>query len=441
MTGPWEHRGATSQEPQSIFSDRDSRRRWTYVLPAAFITYSLAYLDRANYGLGAAAGLTATLNITGSQSALLGSLFFLGYFVFQVPGMAYARRHSSTRIIFAALLLWGTLAALTGVIRQFWLLALDRFLLGVAESIIFPAMLVLITHWFTRAERSRANTVLMLGNPITVLWMSVITGYLIQLFGWQKTFILEGVPSIFWAFLWLALMWDKPRDAPWMSAQSAAAIEQQLAGEQLALPRIAGLREAFARRDVLVLCVLYFCWSVGVYGFVIWLPTIIRAGATIGIGRTGLLAAVPYLLAVILMLLTAHFSDRSLRRKEAVLPFLVIAGLALFASFLVAEHNFWMAYGALILAGGAMYAPYGCFFAFISEIIPKNVLDEVLALINSSGALGAFAGAWLVGLLQARTGNSRAGFLLMSGSLIASGLLMLCLPSESTAYAPRDASH
>src|SRR5271165_57893 len=218
MTGPREDRAAT----EIIASD--SRKRWLYVLPAAFITYSLAYLDRANYGLGAAAGLTATLNITGSQSALLGSLFFLGYFVFQVPGMTYARRHSSTRMIFVALLLWGTLAALTGVIRQFWLLALDRFLLGVAESIIFPAMLVLITHWFTRAERSRANTLLMLGNPITVLWMSVITGYLIHSLGWQMTFIVEGLPSVAWAFAWLMIMRDRPSDAPWMSAAGCAAI-------------------------------------------------------------------------------------------------------------------------------------------------------------------------------------------------------------------------
>src|SRR6478752_10222520 len=95
----------------------DLRKRWLYLLPAVFITFSLAYLDRANYGLGAAAGLAETLHITDSQSALLGALFFLGYFAFQVPGMNYARRHSSTRIIFAALVLWGTLAALTGVIR------------------------------------------------------------------------------------------------------------------------------------------------------------------------------------------------------------------------------------------------------------------------------------------------------------------------------------
>ncbi len=411
--------------PQVAMSDRDSRKRWMYVLSAVFITYSLAYLDRANYGLGAAAGLAATLHITDSQSALLGALFFLGYFAFQVPGMVYARHHSSTRIIFSALVLWGALAALTGVIHQFWLLALDRLLLGVAESVIFPAMLVLITRWFTRKERSRANTLLMLGNPITVLWMSIATGYLIHSLGWQMTFVVEGLPSIVWAFGWLAIMRDKPSEAPWMSTDSSLALEQRLAQEQAGLTPIRSWSQAFARKDVLLLSVVYFCWSVGVYGFVLWLPTILRAGNAMGIERTGLLASIPYLLAVILMLLASYISDRSLRRRRTIWPFLVIAGLALFASFLAAGHNFWMAYAALILAGGAMYAPYGSFFALISESIPRNVLDEVLGLINSSGALGAFAGAWLVGVLQARTGDSRAGFLLMSGALIGSGLLML----------------
>ena len=215
--------------------DSERRKRWLYVLPIIFVTFSLAYLDRANYGLGAAAGLAATLHITGSQSALLGSLFFLGYFAFQVPGIAYARRHSSTKLVFAALLSWGTLAALTGLIHQFWLLAIDRFLLGVAESIIFPAMLVLITGWFTRSERSRANTLLMLGNPVTVLWMSLITGYLIQSVGWQKTFIFEGLPSVLWAFVWIAVIRDKPSEAQWMSAEASAALEKQIADEQRVL--------------------------------------------------------------------------------------------------------------------------------------------------------------------------------------------------------------
>ena len=103
-----------------------------------------------------------------------------GYFFFQVPGIIYARRRNASRLIFYALIVWGTLAALTGVIRSFWLLALDRLLLGVAESLIFPAMLLLLTNWFTRSERSRANTLLILGNPVTILWMSAITGFLIR---------------------------------------------------------------------------------------------------------------------------------------------------------------------------------------------------------------------------------------------------------------------
>ncbi|HEX9199126.1 MAG TPA: MFS transporter, partial [Acidobacteriaceae bacterium] len=119
------------------------RRRWLYLLPAVFVTYSLAYLDRANYGFGAAAGLAATLHITAKDSSLLSALFFLGYFVFQLPGAIFARKRSASGLVFTGLIAWGMLAAMTGILRQFWLLAIDRFLLGVAESCIFPAMLLL----------------------------------------------------------------------------------------------------------------------------------------------------------------------------------------------------------------------------------------------------------------------------------------------------------
>ena len=160
----------------------EMRKRWIYILPAVFVTYSLAYVDRANYGFGAAAGLATTLHISDSRSALLGALFFLGYFLFQVPGAAYARQRSPRKLVFFALVSWGILASLTGFIRNFWLLAIDR-LLGVTESFILPAMLILLSNWFVRAERSRANTLLILGNPVTVLWMSPATGYLIQAIG------------------------------------------------------------------------------------------------------------------------------------------------------------------------------------------------------------------------------------------------------------------
>lgn len=419
------------------------RKRWIYILPAVFVTYSLAYLDRANYGFGAAAGLASTLQISKSRSALLGALFFLGYFLFQVPGVAMARRRSARHLIFFALVAWGVLAALTGILWNFWLLAIDRLLLGVAESFILPAMLILLTNWFTRAERSRTNTLLLLGNPVTVLWMSAVTGYLIHAVGWQMAFVYEGVPSIVWGFVWLLLVRDKPQDASWMDAESCDHLTQQLEREQWLLPQVANFRSALRNPGVMLLCIQYFFWSLGVYGFVLWLPTVIQNGAARGIGITGLLSGVPYLLAVILMLLVAHYSDRSFRRKRFIWPFLMIAGAALFGSYLTAAHNFWWAYGFLVLAGSAMYAPYGPFFAIMPEMLPKNVAGEITALVNSFGALGGFVGIWFVGLLEAYTGDSRAGFLLMSASLILSGVLILSLrgsANNSLAALPEDAT-
>jgi len=413
--------------PDTVIHTTHPRKRWLYILPAVFITYSLAYVDRANYGFGAAAGLARTLNITTAQSALLASLFFLGYFLFQVPGAALARRHSARFMIFLALVAWGCLASLTGVIRSFWLLALDRLLLGAAESFIFPAMLILLTNWFTRAERSRTNTILMLGNPATVLWMSIVTGYLIKAVGWQMAFVIEGLPSVFWGIVWLAVIRDHPTQAPWMSPESSQILNDQLQREQSNLPKIAGIGAALRHPGVLLLTFQYFFWSLGLYGFVLWLPTIIQAGASKGIAITGLLSAVPYILAITLMIAVSHISDSRLRRKGLIWPFLIVAGAALAGSYFSSALHFWWAYALLILAGGCMYAPYGPFFAIIPEILPKNVAGEVTALVNSCGALGAFAGTWLVGLLQAHTHNSSAGFLLMSISLVLSGILILGL--------------
>ncbi|MDQ2831973.1 MAG: MFS transporter, partial [Chloroflexota bacterium] len=202
------------------------------------MTYSLAYLDRANYGFGAAGGLAKSLGITSSVSALLSALFFLGYFFFQIPGAHYAQKHGAKRLVFWALIIWGVLASLTGVITNIPLLAIDRFLLGVVESVILPAMLVFLTAWFTSRERSRANTFLILGNPVTVLWMSVISGFLIQAVSWKGMFILEGLPSIIWAFIWLKVAANRPVDATWLTPGARQAVERALDREQEGLAKV-----------------------------------------------------------------------------------------------------------------------------------------------------------------------------------------------------------
>jgi len=406
-------------------------------MPVVFVTYSLAYLGRSNFGFGAAAGLAASLHITESRAAFLGSVFFLGYFLFQVPAASYALRRSATRLVFFALISWGVLSGLTGIIRNYWLLVADRLLLGVAESLIFPSMLILLTHWFTRTERSRANAILILGNPVTVTWMAAVTGYLIRAVGWQMTFVIEGIPSVLWAIVWVAVARDHPSQVGWLPEKASAQLAEALEREQAALPAYTSFSEALRVRGVLLLCFQYFCWSFGVYGLSLWIPEMIRSGSKRGIEQVGMLSAAPFLLGVFLMLVVAYFSDRVQHRKMFVWPFLMLSGAGLFCSFAAAGSHFWIGYAALIVAGGAMYAPYGPFFAIVPEMLPSTVAGKVMALINTFGALGGFAGVWLVGWLQALTGSARAGFLSMSMALIAAGTITLFLPS--TRRSPRPA--
>lgn len=402
-----------------------AKQRWLRLIPIAFITYSLAYLDRANYGFGAAAGLAKDLHITPGTSSLLGSLFFLGYFFFQVPGAHYAEKKSAKKLIFWSLILWGALASATGLISNINLLFVIRFALGVVESAVMPAMLIFLSHWFTKQERSRANTFLILGNPVTVLWMSIVSGYLLKAFNWRLMFVFEGVPAIIWAFIWWKIVNDKPKDAKWLSEQDKTEFEMQLEKEQEGLKPVKNYGEAFKSKPVILLSIQYALWSIGVYGFVMWLPSIIKAAPNMGIVETGWLSSVPYVLAVVLMLVASYFSDKTLNRNAFVWPFLLLGAVAFYISYAIGTQHFWISFILLIIAGGAMYAPYGPFFAIIPEILPRNVAGGAIALINSMGALGSFVGSYVVGYLNGATGGFAASYIFMAGSLLLSAILTI----------------
>lgn len=402
-----------------------SGKRWLRLVPVAFITYSLAYLDRANFGFAAAGGMAEDLNITAAMSSLLGSLFFLGYFFFQIPGTAYAAKKSARKLIFWSLILWGGLAMATGMVRNVNALIVIRFMLGVVESAVMPSMLVFLSRWFTKSERSRANTFLILGNPVTILWMSILSGYLIDSVGWRWMFILEGFPAILWAFLWWRLVVDRPGDAKWLTNDEKLDLQAKLDGEQQSIKPVKNYGVAFRSRVVILLCLQYALWCIGVYGFVMWLPSIINAAPDSDIVKTGWLASVPYLLAIIGMLTASYFSDKTLKRKSFIWPFLLIGSIAFYGSYLLGTSNFWLSYILLVIAGGAMYAPYGPFFAVITEVLPRNVSAGAIALINSLGALGSFVGAYIVGYLNGTTGGFGASYIFMAGSLFVSSILTI----------------
>lgn len=415
-----------------------TRQRWFRLIPIVFITYSFAFLDRANFGFAATGDMEKDLNITTQTVSLLGSLFFLGYFIFQIPGAHYAAKKSVKKLIFWSLILWGSLAVATGLVSDISLLIAIRFLLGVVESAVMPAMLIFLSNWFTKKERSKANTFLILGNPVTILWMSILSGYLIHSFGWRGMFIIEGIPAILWAFIWWKMIDDKPENADWLSNEEGQEIEVQLLHEQQDIKPVKNYAAAFKLRTVILLSLQFALWSIGQYGFIMWLPSIIKTAPGMSIVETGWLSSVPYVFAIVGMLTASFFSDKTLKRKMFVWPFLLVSAVAFYVSYLIGTNNFWISYILLIIAGSALYTPFGPYFAGITEILPRNVAGVSIALINSMGALGGFLGAYIVGYLNGATGGFSASYIFMSISLLLSAVLaMIAIENKAIRYKNR----
>ncbi|HVT72092.1 MAG TPA: MFS transporter [Lacunisphaera sp.] len=401
-----------------------ARRRWWRIMPMIFITYSLAYLDRANFGLAAAAGMARDLRITETMSSLIGSLFLLGYFAFQVPGAIYAERYSVRRLIIASMLVWGACSTLTGIIPNAYGLLVVRFLTGVAEAAVMPAMLIYISRWFSRSERSMANTLFILGNPVTVLWMSVLSGYLIAVLSWRWMFILEGLPAVLWAFVAWVPATDQPDGAAWLTPAEKTALARTLAAERTATIAVRSYGDMFRSPRLLLLGVQYACWSAGVFGFVLWLPSILVHGKSMGMVRTGFLAAVPYLLAIAAMLVVSYLAKRSANPMTYVWTCLLAGGVAFGGLLFLGDSDYWLSYALLILAGAAMYAPYGPYWAVVADLLPKNVAGGAMALVNSMGALGGFVGSYLIGYLNGTTGSLKASYILLTVAMVAAAAII-----------------
>jgi len=302
------------------------------------------------------------------------------------------------------------------------------------ESAVLPAMLILQSRWYTRGERARANAFLVLGNPATMLWMSLISGYLAAAAGWRWMFIIEGLPPVLWAFVWWSQVADHPREAAWMPRADQQALDAKLAEEQKGIPPLRNYAAAFKSPLVIALSAQYFLWSIGVYGFVIWLPSILRT-ADMSMGTLGLLAAVPYFAAVIGEIGFAAWSDFSRKRMALVWPCFLVAALAFYGSYLLGGTHFWASFILLVIAGAMMYAPYGPYFAYLAEALPANVAGGAIALINSMGALGSFVGSYGVGRLNDITGSPGMSYLMMAAALIVSAAITFALRKPPTVKA------
>lgn len=407
--------------------------RFSRIVPLAFVTYSLAFLDRVNYGYAAAAGMSQTLHLSANTAALLPSLFFPGYCLLQIPAANWASKRNVKWLVVWALILWGIFSALTGVLTSVPWLIVVRLALGAVEGVVLPAMLVFLTRWFTKPERSRANALLILANPVMMMVVSVLSGFLIAYFdrhpvlhlkGWQMMFIIEGAPSILWAFCWLLLADERPQDARWMSSNDAAAVQEQLDAEQSGMEHVPDYWTAFADRRVILWALMYLCFSACGYGLMFWLPTIVRNATAQGIAGIGLLSSIPYAIGIVSMLGVSYLSDRTLLRKPFVWGSMFAGGLGYLIAFAAGPEHFLIGFGGLIIVGSCIYTMCGPLWAWMADTLPRNVVGESMALVNSAGSLGGWIGSYFFGLIIAHIG-ARDGFLCLAGLFTLAGVLAL----------------
>ncbi|HEX4793773.1 MAG TPA: MFS transporter [Humisphaera sp.] len=416
-----------------------SSDRFLHIVPLAFITYSLAFLDRVNYGYAAAAGMSETLHLSKNVAALLPSLFFPGYCLLQIPAAHWAAKRNLKWLVFWALILWGIFSSLTGILRSVPALIAVRLALGAVEGVVLPAMLVFLTRWFTKPERSRANALLLLANPLTMMFVSVVSGLLIAHFdvhpvwglkGWQMMFIIEGMPSIIWAGIWLAAADERPAEARWLTADDADAIQNVLDAEQRQMTRISSYWAALADRRVILWSLMYLSFSACGYGMMFWMPTIIKAATARGIAATGLLSAIPYAVGILPMLTVSYLSDRTLKRKPFAVASMFVASVGYLIAFAGGEQHFYLTFAGMIIIPSCTYTLVSVLWAWMADTLPRNVVGESMALVNSAGSAGGWLGSYFFGLIIGKFGT-RPGFVALAGMFAIAGVLAVMVKSAS----------
>lgn len=395
--------------------------------------YTIAFVDRTNISLALPA-MRADLHMDPEQAGSAAGIFFWGYMLLQIPGGYLAEHWSAKRFVAILLVVWGACSAATGLVRtgqEFWAM---RLLLGVAEGGVWPATLVLLAHWFPRAERARANAYWMLCLPVAVVVSSPISGWMLGRFGWRMMLITEGLLPLAWLVIWLSMIADHPRQARWISTQERGALETILAKEsqELETAERPGYLSTLARPGVLAMVMVYFLQNAGNYGYLFWLPSAIQSVQKVSGTRTGWLFSIPYVLTGMGMVAMSRHSDRQRERRGHVAAGYAWGGLFLLAGVLLSRSSVVLSGAAIALVGAGSYGVLGPFWAIPTETLPKGASGSAMGLINAIGNLGGYFGPLMVGFLNKRTGNFVYGFgFLGAGLVLAAILSALFLPAAA----------
>ncbi|CAD6518975.1 Putative tartrate transporter [Paraburkholderia hiiakae] len=415
-----------------------TRKLMWRIIPFVMLLYFVSFLDRVNVGF-AAMTMNKAIGLSPAAFGLGGGLFFIGYFLFEVPSNLILHRVGARIWIARVMVTWGIVSAASAFVTgptSFYTL---RFLLGVAEAGFFPGIILYLSLWFPIKQRAAAAAWFMAAAPISTALGSPVSGALMQLprmFGlanWQLLYVIEAVPAVLLGFVVLKVLTDTPSKARWLKPQERDWLMAKLADEARAREshtgHTAGALSALRDPRVLALALIYFGTSAGLYTLGLWAPLIIRQYGFSSF-ETGLLNAIPSVVAVVAMILWARHSDRTTERTwHVVIPCVLACVGFLFAGQASTALMIVLALGVVNIGISAAKAPL---WAMPSMFLSGAGAAAGIAMINSIGNLGGFVGPVAIGWLKTQTGSYAAGLYVVGATLALSAVVTLMLSRKAS---------
>jgi len=420
-----------SEAEQSIAA----RKVFWRLIPLLFLCYVIAYIDRINVGFAklhlqdALAVDPAKFNEAFGFGA---GIFFIGYFIFEVPSNLILHRVGARIWIARIMIVWGLVSGAFMFLKGATMFYVMRFLLGAAEAGFFPGVLLYFTFWYPARERARIIALFAIGGVAAGVIGSPISGALLSLdgklglHGWQWLFLIEAIPAVLLGVVVLIMLPNGPKSSTWLTEREKNWIEHRVATDAASSQSSErqSLRQVFLCGRVYLFCLIYFLLNIGAYGFEMWAPTIVKQLSGGSDKMVGILNAIPYLVAGVLMFLIARSSDATGERRYH------IAGCAFAATvgFIVAAAttNPVFAMAGLVLAFATLKCTIAPFWAMNTAFLSGAGAAGGIALINSVGNLGGYVGPHLVGFIKDKSnGSNTAALLSLGGALLAMALCTL----------------
>ncbi|MBI0002371.1 MFS transporter [Bartonella sp. W8122] len=404
------------------------------IVPILMICYIVAYLDRVNVGF-AKLQMEVDLGFSETVYGFGAGLFFIGYFFFEVPSNILLHKVGARLWIARILITWGILSGIFAFVQNEWQFYSLRFLLGVAEAGFYPGVILYLTYWFPSHRRAKMFAIFQAGSPAAGIFGNPLSGWIMNTFhsvdswhGWQWMFVLEAIPAVVLGVIVLLYLDNSVGGAKWLDANEKALVSQDIEADHAAAASTHSFAELIRNPMVWLMSFIYFCFVMGQYGLTLWLPTLIKASGVEDNLIIGLLGAIPFICAIIAMVLFSRSADKHRERRWHLVVPALMGAFGFIIAATATSTTVSIIFLSFATAGVLSCAPL--FWSLPTAILSGSAAAAGIAIINSIANLAGFASPWMVGALLDLTHSPAIGMYVLAGFLVVGAAIVLSISAE-----------